>query len=114
MNSLCRFCFRKEQAEPLTIKSLFSDLLSEVDPYFPGVGSMITFCSLAIHFAGCKCWARYSILPFWNLKMHVLVIASERHYSFTVLFVINSRILLSIEINTNCRFCRISWFEDET
>ena len=28
------------------------------------------FCSLAIHFAGCKCWAGYSIWPFKNLNRH--------------------------------------------
>ena len=55
------YFFRKHQAETLIINSLFSDRQSAVDPYFPGVGFMVMLCSLAIHFAGSKCWARYSI-----------------------------------------------------
>ena len=35
-------------------------------------------------------------------------------FSFTTLFAKIPRILLSIEINANCRFCMISWFGDET
>ena len=71
------------------------------------------FCSLALHFAGCKCWARYSICPFKNLYMHLLVNASLRNYSFVALFAKMSRILLSIETNAKCRFCIIRWFGDE-
>ena len=74
---------------------------------------MSTFCSLCIHFAGCKCWARYSKWPFRNLNMYVLVIVSQRNYSFTALFAKYPRILLFIEINANCRFCMTSWFGDE-
>ena len=75
---------------------------------------MITFCSLAIHFAGCKLWARYSIPRFRNLNMHILVIAPYGIYYFTALFTKIQTILPSIEINANCRFCMVSRFEDET
>ena len=56
------------------MSTLFSDRLSAVGPYFSGVGFMSTICSLGIHFAGCKCWARYLIWPFRNLNMYILVI----------------------------------------
>ena len=75
---------------------------------------MITFCSLAIHFGGCKRCARYSIWPFRNLNMHDLVTAPWRNYSFKILFAKIPQILISIEINANCRFCMLSWFGDET
>ena len=53
---------------------------------------MIKFCSLAIYFVGCKCWAGY-------LDMHVLVIAELFFYAF--ICKKTSRILISIEINRN-------------
>ena len=46
--------------------------------------------------------------------MHVLVIAPKRNCSFTALFTKNPRILISIEINAYCGFCRIIWFANET
>ena len=45
--------------------------------------------------------------------MYVLIMMSERNYTYKALFAKFPRILLSIEINAICRFCMISWFGDE-
>ena len=46
--------------------------------------------------------------------MSIPVKASRQNYSFTALFSKTPRILLSIVINANCRFCMVSRFGDET
>ena len=70
---------------------------------------MITFCSLAIYILQVV-----NVGPeVTDLDMHVLVIASWWNCSFTPLFAKNPRILLSIDINENCIFCRTIWFGND-
>ena len=61
------------------------------------------FCSLPLVNAGPD-------LDIRNLNRNALVNASQSNYSFAALFAKILRILFSIEINANCRFCMVIWF----